>query len=595
MTLFPAQKQGSECMTVLRCRGITKAYGEHSVLRGIDFDLNSQEHVGLVGLNGAGKSTLANLICGQQLPDAGQVTTYQRNMRIGYLGQNATYTMYQNQMKLPFTERDHATYLEVASHLGLDDWQEDRMKALSGGERTKLAIAQAWSSKPDLLILDEPTNHLDFQGVEWLVYQLKTRQLTTIIISHDRYFLDQTVTRIAEISEGKLTNFVGNYTAYRKEKQLRYESQLHHYIEQKKVEEKIEQEITRLKEWSAKGHREAGKVGKMAEMRVGVKEFHRKKAKMMDKQVKSRIKRLEKIDVEGVQNPKEDAKVFFEWNQSLKRGKSVLLADQIAKFFDKQVLFQDSSFYVQRGEKVGIVGPNGCGKSTLLRIITGQIELDQGELWSSPNIKISNLEQDVKEMEPQIRVVDIVEANTKSKQEVAQWLSVMMNMGLSGTIVRKKLSELSHGEKTRVKLSQLVMEQQDILILDEPTNHLDLIYREQLEQALMDYEGTLLVVSHDRYFLEAICDKLLVFEHDRIQRKEYGFKDFMESSKTKSKQKQKQKSSHANVEEELLLMDHELTYTIGELSKYQPNTPEYIALDESYKQLLERKRELLKK
>lgn len=583
-------------MTLLSCRGITKSFGEHAVLTGIDFDINEFDHVGLVGLNGAGKSTLAHLICGEELPDSGQIKMYQRNLRIGYLRQNATYSMYQNQMLLPFTERDNAAYLEVASHLGLDKvygWQESRMTALSGGERTKLALAKAWSSKPDLLILDEPTNHLDFQGVEWLIEQLNARELTTIIISHDRYFLDQTVGSVAEISEGKLINFVGNYTAYRKEKQRRYESQLHHFIEQKKVEEKIEQEITRLKEWSAKGHREAGKVGKMTEMRMGVKEFHRKKAKMMDKQIKSRIKRLQKIEIEGVQKPKEDAKVFFEWNQSLKRGKSVLLANQIAKSYEKQLLFQESSFYVQRGEKIGIVGPNGCGKTTLLRIITGQMALDRGELWSSPNIKISNLEQDVAELEPQMRVIDIVEANAKSKQEAAEWLSVMVNMGLSGTIVRKKLSELSHGEKTRVKLAQLVMEQQDILILDEPTNHLDLIYREQLEEALMNYEGTLLVVSHDRYFLESICDKLLVFQQHVIQRTEYGFKEYMDTLKSRSEKKHKQKKSQSIVDEELLLMDNELTYLIGELSKHQPNTSQYQALDESYKQLLKRKRELI--
>lgn len=573
-------------MTLLRCKNIVKTFGEHDVLQGVNFEVAKHDKIGLVGFNGTGKSTLANIIAGRMQQDTGQIECLQANIRVGYLRQDATFELYENNERLDIEKEN--SYWEIASHLGVDDWQGERLQTLSGGEKTKLALALAWSVKLDLLILDEPTNHLDFQGVEWLVEELNASELTTIIISHDRYFLDQTTRLIAELESGKLSIYKGNYTAYRDEKKRRYESQLHQYEEQKKVEAHIEQEIARLKEWSAKAHRESGKKG---EVKMGLKEYHRKKAKMMDRQVKSRIKRLEKMELEGVKKPTEERKVYFDWNQIKKRGSAVVLAEQIGKAFHRKTLFQASSFYIQRGEKVGIVGPNGCGKTTLLHIICGQLLPDNGHFWTSPTIKISRLEQGVKATEQSTTVNEWLSQITTTREQFANGLTMLINMGFPKTILRKSICSLSHGEQIRLRIAQLVMQQQDVLVLDEPTNHLDLIYREQLEQTLLQYEGTLVVVSHDRYFLETICDKLLVFENDKVVRKEYGFNEYMQRRGT-SKKKSGSANKSAQQVEQLLIIENELSYVVGELAKYEPTSTEYVRLDAAFKELVRKKRAL---
>lgn len=573
-------------MTLLSCRNIGKWFGEHQVLQDVHFDIANQERIGLVGLNGVGKTTLANIISGKLEADSGEVVHFTQNMRIGYLLQSSSYAIHTVEQWRNGLHEESVEFLEAASQIGLKklyDWEEEQLTQLSGGERTKVALAHILTTKPDLFILDEPTNHLDFQGVEWLIAELRSHQIASIIISHDRYFLDQTVHRIIELEHGKVTNYKGNYSAYREEKQRKYESQLHQYEQRQRYEKKIEQEISQLKEWSAKGHREAGKVGKMAEMRTGIKEFHRKKAKMRDKQVKSRLKRLQKIEVECVEKPIQEPTVHIDWGQSNKRGKRVIIADRVIKQFGSRQLFGASSFYVQRGERIGIVGKNGCGKSTLVHMLCGNGTVDSGELWLSPHATISVLTQDVGDMQADQLIWEVIRERLYDRNK---FVSVLSNMGLNEQLLGKKLNDLSLGEKTRFKLASIVSEKRDVLILDEPTNHLDLIYREQLEEALMSYNGTLLVVSHDRYFLEKICDRLLVFENETIQRREYGFKEYMERSTRKpAKQKQRLK-----ITEQQMVIENELAYIIGELSRYEPTEPQYISLDQRYQELIQQKK-----
>lgn len=581
-------------MTLLSCRNISKSFGEQTVLQNVNLDIAKKDHIGLVGLNGAGKTTLANILFGQLSPDGGEIIPHMQGLRIGYLLQSSLYLVRTLDQPDQHEEKDEKRFLEVSSYLGLNkvrDWTPERAKGLSGGEKTKLAIAQVWAASPDLLILDEPTNHLDFQGIEWLVQELRSHDITTIIISHDRYFLDQTVTRIVELEDGTLTNFTGNYTAYREEKQQRLESQKHLYAEQTKYQNKINAEIARLKDWSSKAHREAGKVGKMAEMRTGVKEFYRAKAKKMDKQIKSRIKRLEKIEIEGVRRPKEEPTVEFDWSTPEKRGKRLVIADRIAKRFGSRSLFKDSSFYIQRGEKVGLIGPNGSGKTTLINMIGGLEPTDEGTLWVSPQSYFSVLTQEVSNQDSKMTVTDAVHQSFHLREEAKKALNLLVSMGFEEQLFQRRLSELSPGEKTRFRLAMLVMQQQDMLALDEPTNHLDLIYREQLEDTLSAYTGTLLVVSHDRYFLEKICDKLLVIEGGRIRRLEYGFRAYMEKSLKRAEEPLPDGKQRL---EDQLMLENRLAFLIGEICKYQPGDERYQRLDAEYKQVLEQKRALVK-
>jgi macrolide transport system ATP-binding/permease protein len=572
-------RSGGIALTLISCHGINKSFGDLNVLQGINLDINKGDRMGLVGSNGAGKSTLANIIFGKTQPDSGFVNLFQKNLKVGYLMQSTAYTAntFQHMAQLEHNHDMMSGFLEASSILGLrkvNSWKDERYNHLSGGERTKLALAHIWASAPELLILDEPTNHLDFYGVEWLVSELEKFQGTVIVISHDRYFLDQVVLRIIELTDGSTEEYLGNYTFYREEKTQRYNSQLHQYNIQKKAEEKIAAEIARLENWSAKAHREAGKVGKMAEMRAGVKEFYRTKAKKMDQQIKSRIHRLQKIETEGIQKPKEEQEIIIDFTPPQKRGRRILEVNQLVKKHGERLLFNQSTFYIQRGDKIGVFGPNGIGKTTLLQIILGSEKPDQGDMWVSPSAKIAYLSQDVGDLNSEKTVLEQIEISDRTKTQ-----TMLANMGFDETMLRKPINQLSLGERTRVKIAKLILQENDFLILDEPTNHLDLQSREQLENTLSEYKGTILLVSHDRYMLERICDKMLVFEQGRIVKRGMGFNELM-SKPGKPKKDQK------------LIIENRMAYLIGQMSKYTANEPEYIQLDHDYKDLLQQLREM---
>lgn len=573
-------------MSLLRCTNITKSFGDLDVLKGISIEISPGEKIGLVGNNGEGKTTLANIIFGDLEADGGSIIRYNPKMRVGYLRQATSYTI--NTFNELFVRQETPEeFLEVTSQMGLQRvtrWDEARFGALSGGEKTKLALAHVWTSRPDLLILDEPTNHMDFHGVEWLVEEINKFPGAALIISHDRWFLDQVVKRIYELEMGKAREYIGNYSDYREEKQRQFKSQMHHYLDEQKEQRQIEQEINRLKQWSAKAHREAGKVGKAADMRMGVKEYGRKKAKKRDQQIKSRIKMLEKMRSEGTARPREENKPEFEFDPAGKRGKRVIEAIGLTKAYNSKLLFSDSNFFIQRGEKIGLIGPNGCGKTTLIRIFLGQEEQDSGQLWLSPSLAPGYLSQDVLDMDTSKNALEVL--GVVHKDDLTKARTMLASMGFDAAMATKPVGKLSLGERTRVKLAAMIMKENDLLILDEPTNHLDLHSRERLEDTLLDYNGTLLIVSHDRYLLERVCDKLLVFQDQTIKKLECGFGEYRDA-KTDKKTAIKQSSK-----EEKLVIETRMAWLISELGKYTPQDPEYLALDQEFLELAQKKREL---
>lgn len=571
-------------MSLLRCIDIFKSYGGLDVLRGVTLEIKPGEKIGLVGNNGEGKTTLANIIQGDMEADSGTILRYNRRMRVGYLRQATAYTLNSfNGIITDSRQSDLAEFfLETVSQMGLprvNRWDDARFQGLSGGEKTKLALAHVWASQPDLLILDEPTNHMDFHGAEWLVEEITRFPGAALIISHDRWFLDQVVLRIYELDRGKAREYIGNYSYYREEKQLQFKSQMHRYRDEQKKQRRIEQEISRLKQWSAKGHREAGKVGKAAEM---FKEYGRKQVKKRDKQVKSRIRMLEKIKTEGTARPREESKPEFEFDPAGRRGRRVLEARGLAKGYAGTLLFGNSDFFIRRGEKVGLIGPNGCGKTTLLRIILNQAKQDRGELWISPSLKPGYLSQDVLDMDENNNALEIL--GVVQKQEVTKARTMLASMGFDAAMVTKPVGELSLGERTRIKLATMILGENDILILDEPTNHLDLHSREQLEETLLDYNGTLLVASHDRYLLERVCDKLLVFENQTIGKRDCGFIQYSNGNKLARAQKVAQ--------EQKLVIEARMAWLIYELGKFTPHDPEYTRLDQEFQELVKNQKGL---
>lgn len=549
-------------MTVLmESKNISKEYGENVILDNINIKIKLGEKLGIVGCNGMGKTTLANIICGKIQSTSGEIVWYKDNVKIGYMKQATDY--------------------------------EEMEGTLSGGEKTKKLLNQVLHKNYNLLVLDEPTNHLDYLGVAYLIKEIKKFKGTVIIISHDRYFLDECVTNIFEIENEKIKEYKGNYSDYRKKKQEDYENSVHLYMEQEKVKNKINMQIAELKGWSDKAHRNSRKKAIETGNKKGGKEYNRAKAKKMDNQIKSRIKRLEKMQVEGLEKPKEENKVLFEIKDSKKIGAVVVQAKDISKRFDKKILFDKSSFYIKHGEKIGLYGPNGCGKTTFIKALLGEHHVD-GELFISPSRKIGYISQDVIGLNEELSIIELFKF--QNRQELGELRTKVDLLGFNSNMLDRKVKYLSLGERMKLKILLMIQEECEVLILDEPTNHIDLHVREQLEETLKKYNGTIILVTHDRYMLEKICDKLLVFNNNKIMRYEYGIDEYLnriDQNKNNKINHKKKKDKDKKIKDELeekILLENKISYILSCLSSSKIGSDEYNRLDKEYVELIKLKR-----
>jgi ATPase components of ABC transporters with duplicated ATPase domains len=568
-------------------------YGESTVLRAIDLDITNGDRIGLVGRNGAGKTTLANIIFGTVERDSGSVIWTRQSLCMAYLRQANDY---------PYDRGGPGEYyplgvnqVKLSNQLGIEPLfkgEERQFESLSGGEKTKLNLAEIWAAQPDLLILDEPTNNLDIQGMEWLVTELGKYRGAALIISHDRYFLDQTVKRIAEIENGVINNYNGHYSYYRSEKKRRYESLLHQYEAQEKTKQKIADNIEQLAGWSAQAHRESRRKAAGNGAKMGMKEYFRAKAKKRDKSIKSKIKQLQKIEVEGIAQPADESQVKFGFARADQGGKRVLEARDIAKSYGSKLVFSSSSFYLKRGEKVGVFGSNGCGKTTLIKTILGEEKLTTGEIFLSPALKVGYLDQELADLNGEQTIAEILDiAKVKDRGMV---VALLVNMGFSERMLHQTANTLSMGERKKLKIAQIVLQENDLLILDEPGNHLDLFSREELEETLKAYNGTVILVSHDRYMLQQICETHLLFEQQKIRRVDgdWNYCQSILNRAPKAGDHAQIKENQKATREEILLLDTQLAYWLNEVARYKPGEPEYAAADIKIKDLVKRKNEL---
>ncbi|MGG2016396.1 ribosomal protection-like ABC-F family protein [Bacillus sp. S10(2024)] len=539
---------------LLKLKDVYVEIMEHTLLEQMNVTVKQGDIIGVIGRNGAGKSTVLQLINGKIEPTKGQLEWQQTNVTMAYVEQE----------KETFISKEVTTVeAELLAKWGVptNDFQ-----TLSGGEKLKLRLAEGFAQNPTLLMLDEPTNHLDENSTEFLIEQIKSYSGTIIVVSHDRYFLDAVATKIWSIEDRKLIEHKGNYTSYMKFREQKRLTQQREYDKQQKNIERIESQIKELTSWSQKAHAQSTK-------KEGFKEYYRVKAKRTDAQVKSKQKRLEKeLEKTKIERVKPDPTVEFSIQANKKVGKRFLEVKQLKKCFEGRTLFEKVNFTIQHGEKIAIVGPNGCGKTTLLKMIMGH-ETAQGEVWISPSANIGYLTQEVFDLPLEKTPEQLFYKETFEERGKVQ--NLMKHLGFTSSQWKEPIQHMSMGERVKCKLMKYILDEKDVLILDEPTNHLDLPSREQLETTLAQYNGTLLIVSHDRYFIEKTTNSKLVFSNNSIQ-----------------KQLKEPSQKRDNLTEIRLKLETERQEVLGKLSFLTPKDEAYMELDKRFNELTKQIKEL---
>ncbi len=515
---------------IFACKDIQKSYGIDTILEKVSFNIEDREKVAIVGVNGAGKTTVFKIITGEISADNGDMFI-RKDASMGYLAQNfvidKNITVYEEMLSVfnnimdmekklrdmenkmaNVSEAELPKFMEQYSRLSHDFEQLDgysyksRIKGvlkglgfteeeynkplntLSGGQKTRVHLGKLLLTQPDLLLLDEPTNHLDIDSLVWLEDFLRSYPKAVLIISHDRYFMDRIVTKVIEIENKKSTIYEGNYSYYAEQKEINRQIQLKQYINQQK-EIKHQEEVIRT-----------------------LRSFNREKS---IKRAESREKALEKM--ERVERPESlPDKMRLTLTPRITSGNDVLHAENLSKSFPDKTLFSGVNFDVRRSEKVAIIGPNGVGKSTLFKMLLGKVKYDSGEIKLGTNVNIGYYDQEQQTLDETKTIFQEI-SDTYPNMTNGEIRNVLAAFVFTGDDIFKTIGSLSGGEKGRISLAKIMLSEANLLMLDEPTNHLDMFSKEILENAINSYEGTVIYISHDRYFINRTAERILDLNH----------------------------------------------------------------------------------
>lgn len=539
-------------MNLIQAKDIRLSFGEKNVLNGISFTLALGKKMGIVGVNGCGKTSLLKIITHQYMPHSGEVQ-YAKDLKLGFLEQEAVFqdeTIYSATMMsyayLIQKEADLKAYAEemeknkdnskkdafiklyydtltefeekggfsiqsyvkgILKGLGFNEEDFERKAiTLSPGQRTRLLMARLLASDPDVLVLDEPTNHLDVEALTWLEMFLQSMKKSLIVVSHDRTFLDKICNEILEIEEGEMRVYEGNYSSFLQKKERDLENLERAYLKQKKEIANMEAIIEKQRQWN----RERNIIA-----------------------AESRMKAIERMD--KIQQPKRLKQSFImNFEEADSATKEVLCVKNLAIGYGGQCLAENISLTIFKKERIFLVGPNGCGKTTFLKTLNNETPPIRGSIHLGAKTKIGYADQDFKALDPNQTIFDVVSPSNRAIPQT-QIRNTLALLGFKGEEVFKKIFMLSGGEKNRVALAKLVLSENNVLFLDEPTNHLDIQTREVLEEALNQFEGTLICISHDRTFISKLANGFLFFEDGVIKRYQGTYANFQDWLKNRKK------------------------------------------------------------
>ena len=533
-------------MIVLSAQNVAKSFGVNEVLKDVSFTLQQGDRMGLVGVNGCGKSTLMRIIAGLESPDSGEISMA-RGTRVGYLAQQDMVThgasvwaelekvyepVFEMEKKIRSLEaemehahEDAARFARLSSEydrlcrsfeeadgyawkslvsgvlngLGFKPSQyEQNVDSLSGGEKTRLCLARLLLQKPDLLLLDEPTNHLDMETLQWLENYLSAYKGSVLVISHDRYFLDHVCTCMVEILMGTSEQYGGNYTRYIAQREERFETRIRAYELQQKEIERQQAIIARYRM------------------------FNREKSIRAAESREKALERMEKLD-----KPVDERAIRFKFEARRRTGEDVLMVRDVSKSFGEKHLFSGLTLHVRAGDRVALIGPNGVGKSTLIKLIVGEETPDTGDIRYGANVDIGYYDQHQSTLHPEKTVLDEV-WDRFPRMEQSDVRGALGMFLFTGDDVFQPIRTLSGGEKGRVALTALMLRKDNVLLLDEPTNHLDMDSREVLEDALSGFGGTIITVSHDRYFINRVANRIIEMRPDGVTEYIGNYDDYVE-------------------------------------------------------------------
>ncbi len=550
-------------MNIINIEHISKVFGEKQVFDDISCGIHQGDKIGIIGINGTGKTTLLKIIAGLEEPDQGQVI-FQKGLRVTYLPQSPKFPEHATVLSYVADGADGADWgreseaKNALNRLGITDHHEE-IDHLSGGQKKRVALARTLVNPADVLILDEPTNHIDNEMAVWLEEYLNQWKGAIIMVTHDRYFLDRVTNKILEIDHGKLYSYTANYSQFLELKAQREEMEL--------ASERKRQSVLRMElEWAKRGCR--ARTTKQ----------------------RARLERLEAL--KNGKAPVRDAEVEMD-SVETRMGKKTIELHHISKSYGQKKLIDDFEYIVLKNQRLGIIGPNGCGKSTLMKIITGKEEPDQGTVEIGDTVKIGYFAQEVTEMDENQRVIDYIKdvaeyVPTKDGRITAS--QMLERFLFTPAMQYTPIGKLSGGERRRLYLLKVLMDAPNVLILDEPTNDLDIPTLTILEEYLDSFLGIVITVSHDRYFLDNIADRIFAFEADgKLVQYEGGYTDYLEAKERKngtvvreSEESAKKKADRKNWKKDA---PEKLKFTYKEQKEYETIDDEIASLEQKIEEL----------